>query len=35
MECNDCKYYDKEEGICLAFECNGIECPTLPCEVEE
>lgn len=31
-ECLKCEYYDKEEGICGAFECNGLECPTLPCE---
>lgn len=32
MNCKGCEYYSKEEGNCKAFECNGIECPTLPCE---
>lgn len=32
MDCPDCEYYDKEEDVCMAFECNGIDCPTLPCE---
>jgi hypothetical protein len=31
-ECETCEYYDPEEGICGAFECNGTDCPTLPCE---
>ena len=31
-ECENCSYYDKEEDICKAFECNGIDCPVLPCE---
>ena len=30
--CFGTEYYDPEEGICGAFECNGIDCPTLPCE---
>lgn len=34
-ECKDCEYYDPEEGICKAFECNGLECPELPCEKQE
>ncbi len=29
-----CKYYDAEDDRCLAFECNGIDCPKLPCEEE-
>lgn len=32
MKCETCEYYDPEEGICGAFECNGTDCPTLPCE---
>ena len=24
MTCEDCEYYISEEGICGAFECNGI-----------
>lgn len=35
MECDNCEYYDHEEGICTAFECNGIDCPPLPCETAE
>jgi hypothetical protein len=32
MDCDKCKYYDTEEGVCTAFECNGTDCPKLPCE---
>ena len=32
MECEDCEYYNKEEEVCGAFECNGLDCPDLPCE---
>lgn len=32
MNCEGCEYHNKEEDVCTAFECNGIECPTLPCE---
>ena len=32
-ECVDCKYYNKDEEICGAFECYGFECPELPCEL--
>ena len=35
MECETCKYYDKEEEVCGAFECYGIDCPPLPCEEKE
>lgn len=35
IECKDCEHYNPEEDICMAFECNGIDCPTLPCEVED
>lgn len=31
-DCENCEYYDSEEGVCKAFECNGLDCPTLPCE---
>lgn len=33
--CEKCKYYDPKEDRCTAFECYGIDCPPLPCEVEE
>ena len=33
-ECKTCPYYDPEEDYCRAFECNGIDCPELPCETE-
>lgn len=32
MECEGCDYFDEEENVCLAFECNWLECPSLPCE---
>lgn len=32
MNCEQCEYYNKDEGVCGSFQCNGIECPTLPCE---
>lgn len=35
MDCNECEYYDKEDNYCTAFECNGIDCPQLPCEAGE
>lgn len=35
MKCSNCEYYEKEEGYCTAFECNGLECPTLPCEMRK
>lgn len=31
-ECETCEFYDKEDDYCKAFECNGLECPKLPCE---
>lgn len=33
-DCENCEYYDLQEGVCKAFECNGLDCPTLPCEEE-
>lgn len=30
--CKGCNYYNEEQDICLAFECNGDSCPELPCE---
>lgn len=30
--CKGCNYYDEEQDICFAFECNGDSCPELPCE---
>lgn len=32
MDCNKCEYYNNELEECGAFECNGIDCPELPCE---
>lgn len=32
--CESCEYYDKDEDRCGAFECNGLDCPKLPCEQE-
>lgn len=29
--CNKCEYRT-EDGTCGAFECNGVDCPDLPCE---
>lgn len=31
-ECVGCKYYDSYDDRCTAFECDGLECPQLPCE---
>ena len=31
-ECKSCEYYDSEDDRCIAFECNGTDCPSLPCE---
>ncbi len=33
-ECLDCEYYNEDEGVCGAFERNGLECPLLPCEMK-
>lgn len=30
-KCKQCEYYTEDE-TCGAFECNGLECPELPCE---
>lgn len=30
-ECKGCEHLT-EDGTCGAFECNGLECPELPCE---
>ena len=35
MNCTDCKYYNEDDNNCGAFECNGLECPELPCEINE
>lgn len=32
MDCENCEYYNAETDECGAWECNGLECPTLPCE---
>lgn len=34
-ECAGCGYYDADEDICRAFVCDGLDCPTLPCEEVE
>lgn len=34
MMCAECEYYDPEDDRCTAFECNGIDCPPLPCEIK-
>lgn len=34
MECDKCEYYNKDDNYCMAFDCNGIDCPILPCELE-
>lgn len=31
-DCEKCEYWNIGEGVCGAFECNGIGCPSLPCE---
>ncbi len=33
-ECAGCEYYDADEDVCKAFECNGLDCPLLPCEMK-
>ena len=32
MNCEDCEYYDADDDYCKAFACDGIDCPSLPCE---
>ena len=32
--CGHCEYWNDELEECGAFECNGIDCPELPCEKE-
>ena len=33
MECENCKYYDNDEGYCTAMICTPIDCDeVLPCE---
>lgn len=33
-ECLECEFYDPEEDRCTAFECYGLECAPLPCEMD-
>lgn len=33
-ECEKCEYYNGDTEECGAFVCDGIDCPTLPCEEE-
>lgn len=35
MNCNECEYYNMDENYCTAVVCDGIDCPTLPCEEDE
>lgn len=37
MECvpGGCEFYDPEEDRCTAFECYGLKCSPLPCEIED
>lgn len=32
MNCEKCEYWDIDQESCGAFECNGLDCPPLPCE---
>ena len=32
LDCENCEYWNKELEECGAFECNGNDCPELPCE---
>lgn len=34
VDCAGCKFYDREDDRCTAFECFGVleGCPPLPCE---
>ena len=32
LECEKCKYWDAEEGVCSEFVCD-IWCTPLPCEI--
>ena len=34
-ECDTCEFFDPDEERCRAFECNGLECPSLPYEEEK
>lgn len=35
-ECDGCRYYDADDDICGALECDGMDCDTpLPCELRE
>lgn len=33
-ECAGCEY-QLEDGTCGAFECYGLDCAPLPCELNE
>lgn len=32
-DCKGCKWYNEDEDYCMAFDCTGLDCPVLPCEV--
>ena len=38
-ECLECEFFDTEDEICTAFECNALGlfdgCPPLPCEIKK
>lgn len=34
IECEECKY-QADDGTCGAFECYGLDCKPLPCEIDE
>lgn len=35
VPCMACEYYDSDDDRCMAFECDGLDCPPLPCEMED
>ena len=33
IECDNCEYFEKEEGYCMAINCTPLNCDEpLPCE---
>ena len=35
INCENCKYYDKEGDYCTWITCDGLDCDEqLPCEVD-
>ena len=37
MRCKEteCVYYEEDADSCVVWQCNGLDCPTLPCEEED